>query len=84
MPDNDHDQHHLIIGEAAVHLAVNNTDITVDSLIRELANMAASEKNPARCVQIRGAKRWLRGFKSLPGNRDELRWVTVSGRGSTH
>ncbi|MBK0098956.1 hypothetical protein IBT49_23450 [Erwinia sp. S63] len=84
MPEYYLNENELIIGEAAVHLAVNNTDITVDSLIRELVEMAAAEEDPARCVQIRGAKRWLRGFKSLPGNRDELRWVTGAGRGSTH
>ncbi|KGT86359.1 hypothetical protein [Enterobacter cancerogenus] len=84
MPDNDHDQNQKIIGEAAVHLAMNNADITVGSLIRELAEMADLEENPARCVQIRGAKRWLRRFESLPGNRDELRWITASGRGSAH
>ncbi|WP_394542030.1 hypothetical protein [Pantoea sp. SGAir0418] len=84
MPDNNHDQNQMIIGEAAVHLAMNNVDITVGSLIRELAEMAAAEKNPARCVQIRGAKRWLRGFESLPGNRDELRWITAAGRGFRH
>ncbi|MBK4772925.1 MAG: hypothetical protein FT726_25320 [Pantoea sp. Morm] len=84
MPDNNHDQNQMIIGEAAVHLAMNNADITVGSLIRELAEMAAAEKNPARCVQIRGAKRWLRGFESSPGNRDELRWITAAGRGFRH
>ncbi|MDI6636491.1 hypothetical protein [Pantoea dispersa] len=84
MSDNNHDQNQMIIGEAAVHLAMNNADITVGSLIRELAEMAAAEKNPARCVQIRGAKRWLRGFESLPGNRDELRWITAAGRGFRH
>ncbi|WP_058973859.1 hypothetical protein [Type-D symbiont of Plautia stali] len=84
MPDNDYDQNQMIIGEAAVHLAMNNADITVGSLIRELAEMAAAEKNPARCVQIRGAKRWLRGFESSPGNRDELRWITAAGRGFRH
>jgi hypothetical protein len=84
MPDNNHDQNQMIIGEAAVHLAMNNADITIGSLIRELAEMAAAEKNPARCVQIRGAKRWLRGFESLPGNRDELRWITAAGRGFRH
>jgi len=46
MPDNDHDQNQMIIGEAAVHLAMNNADITVGSLIRELAEMAAAEENP--------------------------------------
>ncbi|KHJ69720.1 hypothetical protein QU24_02385 [Pantoea rodasii] len=84
MPDNDHNQNQMIIGEAAVHLAMNNADITVGSLIRELADMAAVEKNPARCVQIRGAKRWLRGFESSPGNQDELRWLTSAGRGVRH
>jgi hypothetical protein len=84
MPDNNHDQNQMIIGEAAVHLAMNNADITIGSLIRELAEMAAAEKNPARCVQIRGAKRWLRGFESLPGNRDELRWITAAGRVFRH
>lgn len=79
-----HNGNQLIIGEAAVHLAMNNTDITVNSLIRELADMAAAEKDPLRYVQIRGAKRWLRGFKSLSGNRDELRWVTGAGRSSVH
>ena len=79
-----HNGNQLIIGEAAVHLAMNNTDITVNSLIRELADMAAAEEDPLRCVQIRGAKRWLRGFKSLAGNRDELRWVTGAGRTSPH
>ena len=84
MPEQYHNGNQLIIGEAAVHLAINNVDITVDSLIRKLADMAAAEEDPARCVQIRGAKRWLRGFKSLPGKRDELRWVTGAGRGTTH
>ena len=70
MPEQYHNGNQLIIGEAAVHLAINNVDITVDSLIRKLADMAAAEEDPARCVQIRGAKRWRRGFKALPGKRD--------------
>ena len=73
MPEKFHNENQLIIGEAAVHQAINNADITVDSLIRELTIMAATEEDHARCVQIRGAKRWLRGFTPLSGNRDELR-----------
>ena len=83
MPEYDNGNQ-LIIGEAAVHLAMNNTDITVYSLLRELADMASAEDDPARCVQIQGAKRWLRGFRSIPGNRDELRWLTGADRSSTH
>ncbi|MFJ5162171.1 hypothetical protein ACIP6T_23650 [Pantoea sp. NPDC088449] len=84
MLDYYYNENQLIIGEAAIHLALNNADITVDTLVRELAGMAAAEENPARCVQIREAKRWVRGFMPASGNRDELRWVTGAGRGSTH
>ena len=84
MPEQYHSKNQLIIGEAAVHLAINNADITVDSLIRELTDMAAAEDDPARYVQIRGAKSWLRSFTPLPGNRAELRWLSGGGRGSEH
>lgn len=84
MPDYYHKENQLIVGEAVVHLAKNNADITVESLVRELCEMAAAEENPARCMQIREAKRWLRGFKSVSGNRDELRWITGAGQGSFH
>lgn len=84
MLDYYNNENQLIIGEAVIHLALNNADITVDSLVRELAEMAATEENPARCVQIREAKRWVRGFMPASGNRDELRWLTGAGRGLTH
>lgn len=84
MPDYYQNENQLIIGEAVIHLALNNADITVDSLVRALAEMDATEENPARCVQIREAKLWLRGFMSASGNRDELRWVIGAGQGSVH
>ena len=65
MPQQYHSKNQLIIGETAVHLAINNADITVNSLIRELTDMVAAEDAPARYVQIRGAKCWLRSFAAL-------------------
>ncbi|ADU72188.1 hypothetical protein [Pantoea sp. At-9b] len=56
MPENYHNENRMIIGEAAVHLAINNADITVDPLIRELADMVAAEEDPACCVQSKRGK----------------------------
>jgi len=45
-----------------VYLAMNNADITVNSRVLELAEMAVARENSARGVQIRKAKHWLRVF----------------------
>lgn len=53
---------HVIIGEAALHLALTNMEINVSSLLAELKRMAAAQNSDARLSEISEARNWLKGF----------------------
>lgn len=55
---------HVIIGEAALSLALGEKEISVATLFTELGHMAKSERNADRLTQITGARNWLRSFES--------------------
>ncbi|HBV89498.1 hypothetical protein NIM72_05310 [Pantoea sp. B550] len=55
---------HVIIGEAALSLALGEKEISIASLFTQLGFMAKSESNPDRLTQISEARRWLSSFKS--------------------
>lgn len=76
----DDEKGHVIIGEAAVNLALGKKEISVSSLIAELSQMAESKAGEDRLAQIADARRWLREFMQ-PGRRDQavLHWLTVAG-----
>jgi len=76
---------HNIIGEAVLHIALNDGEICVRSLLDELNSMAKQEESAARLALINGATLWLKGFlKAEHAHRSELRWIVHSARDSEH
>ena len=55
---------HVIIGEAALTLALGEKEISIASLFTQLGFMAKSESNTDRLTQISEARSWLSSFKS--------------------
>lgn len=55
---------HVIIGEAALSLALGDQQISVSSLICTLSRMAKTEKSENRLLKINEAKDWLQSFES--------------------
>nr|WP_236263256.1 hypothetical protein [Pantoea sp. S62] len=55
---------HVIIGEAALSLALGEKEISIASLFTQLGCMAKSESNTDRLTQISEARSWLSSFKS--------------------
>ncbi|AMG59089.1 hypothetical protein [Pantoea vagans] len=55
---------HVIIGEAALSLALGEKEISIASLFTQLGFMAKSESNADRLTQIFEARSWLSSFKS--------------------
>lgn len=53
---------HVIIGEAALSLALSEREISVQSLIEELGYMAKAGGSPSRLSDISEARSWLRSF----------------------
>jgi len=58
----DDEKGHVIIGEAALHLALAQKEITVMSLIAELGRMAVDHSGDARLLELSEARNWLRTF----------------------
>ena len=58
----DDEKGHVIIGEAALHLALAEKEINVISLIAELGHMAANESCDERLGDISGARSWLKKY----------------------
>ena len=59
----DDEKGHIIIGEAAVSLAVAGQDISVELLIKELSAMAEGDVSDAKFKEIFEARCWLQGFR---------------------
>ena len=55
---------HVIIGEAALSLALGEKEISIATLFTQLGYMAKSESNPSRLAQIYESRSWLSSFKS--------------------
>lgn len=55
---------HVIIGEAALSLALGEKEISAATLFTQLGYMAKSESNDDRLAKIFEARRWLSSFKS--------------------
>ncbi|ORM64010.1 hypothetical protein PRCB_17795 [Pantoea rodasii] len=53
---------HVIIGEAALRLALSEKEISVYSLIAELGNMAKAGGSNKRLTEISEARCWLKSF----------------------
>lgn len=72
---------HMIIGEAAISLAVRDEEINVIALIKQLGIMAETEADDDRVVLIADARKWLKSF--IPDStreRAELNWMVVTGQ----
>ncbi|MBK0123967.1 hypothetical protein IAE30_09435 [Pantoea sp. S61] len=60
---NHHDgKGHVIIGEAALSLALGEKEISVQSLIAELGSMAQAGGSDKRLTEISEARTWLKSF----------------------
>jgi hypothetical protein len=60
---NHHDgKGHVIIGEAALSLALGEKEISVHSLISELGRMAKAGGSDNRLTEISEARSWLKSF----------------------
>jgi len=55
---------HVIIGEAALSLALGEKEISIASLFTQLGLMAKSESNADRLEKIDKARNWLSSFTS--------------------
>jgi hypothetical protein len=55
---------HVIIGEAALSLALGEKEISIASLFTQLGLMAKSENNADRLEKIDKARNWLSSFTS--------------------
>jgi len=55
---------HVIIGEAALSLALGEKEISIASLFTQLGFMAKSERNADRLTKISEARSWLSSFTS--------------------
>lgn len=53
----------VIVGEAAIHLIFNSEEVTLRSLIETLREMAESEADDLRVMQIYQARKWLMGLR---------------------
>lgn len=72
---------HVIIGEAAVSLALAGQEISIDTLIKELSVMAESELSDTKLEEIFDARRWLQSFNRFSTReKAELHWMTVTGQ----
>jgi len=61
----DDEKGHVIIGEAALHLALAEKEINVISLIGELGHMAANATCDKRLSDISEARSWLKKYANL-------------------
>ena len=72
----DDEKSHVILGEAVVNLALEEKDISIDTLIAELNVMAETETCDNRLADIFSARSWLKQFRPSPARRDAgLRWL---------
>lgn len=62
------------MGEAAMNLILRNEEVTVATLIRQLNVMSGHEPDGGRLAAIKGACRWLLGFRQ-PGSLSPLEFV---------
>ena len=60
----DDEKGHIIIGEAALSLALCRKEISVANLFSQLGLMSKSENNIDRLTQIAKARNWLMSFES--------------------
>ncbi|KQN55665.1 hypothetical protein GKQ23_12120 [Erwinia sp. E602] len=59
----DEETGNVVVGEAAIHLIFNSEEVTLRSLIDTLREMAESEADDLRVMQIYKARKWLMGLR---------------------
>lgn len=62
---NNDEKTRVIIGEAAMHLALNEQEIDVAALVRQLGLMVRRTTSPERQAAIHEACDWLNTFREL-------------------
>ena len=63
----DDEKGHVIIGEAALSLALGEREISVASLLIQLGHMAKAGGSHNRLAQIAEARNWLSSFSTPEG-----------------
>ncbi|WP_286863992.1 MULTISPECIES: hypothetical protein [Pantoea] len=71
---------HVIIGEAALSLALGEKEISIASLFTQLGLMAKSESNADRLEKIDKARNWLSSFTSPAAAQQQVPYLrTLAG-----
>ena len=71
---------HVIIGEAALSLALGEKEISIATLFTQLGYMAKSESNANRLAQITEARNWLSSFTSPTAALEQVPYLqTLAG-----
>jgi len=71
---------HVIIGEAALSLALGEKETSIASLFTQLGLMAKSESNADRLEKIDKARNWLSSFTSPAVAQQQLPYLrTLAG-----
>lgn len=77
----DDEKGHLILGEAVVSLALGDREISIDTLIAELNQMAEEETRDSRLAEICDARHWLKQFRLSQVRSDSgLRWLMAASQ----
>ncbi|WP_410517268.1 hypothetical protein QNH99_03205 [Pantoea allii] len=77
----DDEKGHLILGEAVVSLALGDREISIDTLIAELNQMAEEETRDSRLGEICDARHWLKQFRLSQVRSDSgLRWLMAASQ----
>lgn len=72
----DDEKEHVILGEAVVSLALGEKEISFDTLITELNQMAEEETCDNRLAEIFAARSWLKQFRQSHARPNaSLRWL---------
>lgn len=73
----DNEKDHVIIGEAALSLALSEREISVASLLSELGKMAKAGGTTERLNKIADAQRWLGNFSSHGVDTDRVPYLQI-------
>jgi len=76
---NSDEKSRVLIGEAAIHLALTEQEINVETLIHQLTLMARKETSGPRLALIHAACEWLSDSRALSSQHiEELNWHNMS------
>lgn len=77
----DDEKGHVILGEAVFNLALDDKEISIDTLIAELNLMAEQASSDSRLAEIFAARGWLKQFRqSQVRTVAGQHWLMTSGK----